>query len=397
MESWPTPTALHLRSAARGPVTQTAAAAFGVSEHTFTDWRWQIKRQIRSADDPSGALQLGAEDAQAFNDLRDVFEAGVTPYYASLAHPTDPNCPIRIQALPDLREKADQLGVADPLQEKNNSPVPEVVHVYPDRVAFCVAQLCPVYCRYCFRKRRDGEEGLHFNPRIISAGLDYIRSTPAIRDVLLTGGDPLVAQDSQILRVVAALREIPHVEIIRIGTRVPVTLPYRITPALAKGLAEHHPVWINTHFNSVEEITPEAAAACDILLSHGIPVGNQSVLLAGVNDSVNAMKRLGEALIRIRVRPYYLYHPQIVVGTEHLRVPIEKGLEIMRGLRGNTTGFAIPSYILDTPFGKLPLTPQNYIGRRGDNVEIRTNDGRIWTEPSPLGEFSPSNTDAAYQ
>jgi lysine 2,3-aminomutase len=387
-----TPTELHIKSAATPlPVAERGAAQFGVSVDTFMNWRWQMKHQIEKDSDPSGSLRILPEEAQAFEQLRPVFHAGITPYYAALIDGARPDCPIRLQAVPQLAEMHDVLGVADPLLEVNNSPVREVVHVYPDRVAFCVAQLCPVYCRYCFRKRRDEETGLHFNPRIIDAGLNYIRSNPSIRDVLLTGGDPLVAHDESILKVVAALRQIPHVEIVRIGTRVPVTLPYRITKELAEGLAAHHPLWINTHFNCVEEVTPDAAAAVDTLLRAGIPVGNQSVLLRGVNDSLEKMKALNEALVRIRVRPYYIYHPQIVAGTEHLRVPIEKGLDIMRGLRGRTSGFAIPQYILDTPYGKLPLTPQNVIGRTGDNVHLRTNDGaNVWSEPNPLDGYSPA-------
>ena len=387
--NWTSPRALHLRTATRAAVTEAGAAAFGVTEAQFTDWRWQMRHQIMDAADSCGPISLSPHERQAFDQLRPVFHAGVTPYYASLIDPNNPECPIRRQALPRLAETDDPMGLDDPLTEANNSPVPEVVHVYPDRVAFCVAQLCPVYCRYCFRKRRDAQKGLHFNPRIVDAGVDYIARHPSIRDVLLTGGDPLVAHDGQILGLVARLRALPNVEIIRIGTRVPVTLPYRITPDLAEGLAAHHPVWINTHFNCAEEVTPEAAAAADTLLSHGIPVGNQTVLLAGINDSSAAMKALCEALIRIRVRPYYLYHPQLLSGTAHLRVPIEKGLDIMRSLRGTTTGFAIPTYVLDTPHGKQPLTPQHIVGRDGNDILVATRKGGIWREPSPLGSYTP--------
>lgn len=387
--TWQQPTPLHLRTAARPAITSLGAGHFGVPETQFCDWRWQIRHQIAEDSDNVGDLSLSEDERSAFETLKPVFRAGITPYYASLMEPKNPDCPIRRQAMPRLAETADALGLDDPLAEVSHSPVPEVVHVYPDRVAFCVAQLCPVYCRYCFRKRRDQEKGLHFNPRILRAGLDYIAKHPAIRDVLLTGGDPLVAHDSQILGLVEQLRAIPHVSIIRIGTRVPVTLPYRITRDLARGLAAHHPVWINTHFNCVQEITPEAAAAVDILLSEGIPVGNQAVLLSGVNDSVESMRALCEGLIRIRVRPYYLYHPQIVAGTAHLRVPIEKGLDIMRALRGTTTGFAIPTYILDTPHGKQPLTPQSIVGRNGEDVVLVTRSGAVWREPSPLGGYAP--------
>jgi lysine 2,3-aminomutase len=391
--SWVSLKPLHERTAFRPSVTQQGAEGWGVPLSRFTDWRWQMRHQIMEQTDTCGSFELTDEERKALDSLRSVFHAGVTPYYASLVDPARQDCPIRLQAMPRLAELDDPAGLDDPLAETNHSPVPELVHVYPDRVAFCAAQLCPVYCRYCFRKRRDQQTGLHFNPRIIQSGLDYIARTPTIRDVLITGGDPLVAHDTQILSLVASLRAIPHVAIIRIGTRVPVTLPYRITPELAAGLAEHHPVWINTHFNCAEELTPEAAAAVDTLLAQGIPVGNQTVLLAGVNDSVDAMKALLEGLIRMRVRPYYLYHPQMVSGTAHLRVPIEKGLDIMRGLRGQTTGFGIPTYVLDTPYGKQPISPQHIVGRDGDDIVLATHKaaggGGVWKEPSPLNGYVP--------
>jgi lysine 2,3-aminomutase len=246
-----------------------------------------------------------------------------------------------------------------------------------------------VYCRYCFRKRRDEEVGLHFNKTIVDAGIAYIASNSRIRDVLITGGDPLIANDATLENLLSRLRAIPHVEILRIGTRVPVTLPYRVTPELAKMLAKYHPIWVNTHFNCAEEITPEATAAVDTLLREGIPVGNQAVLLKGVNDTPERLKALVEGLVRIRARPYYIYQAQIVEGTGHLRVPVEKGLDLMRSLRGNTTGFAIPQYVLDTPFGKVPLSPNHVVGRQGDEVVVETNGGKLWGEPNPLGTYEP--------
>ena len=388
------PSALHFRTAsAKTCITQKGAQMFGVTEEQFSSWHWQMKNQVQEIGDAFlQQLNLSAEERAGFNTLKDKFQVGVTPYYLALMNPTDPECPVRKQGLPHIRESIDALGVPDPLQEVTNSPVKEVVHVYKDRVAFCVAQLCPVYCRYCFRKRRDEEVGLHFNPKIVDAGIEYIASNSSIRDVLITGGDPLVANDGTLENLLSRLRAIPHIEVLRIGTRVPVTLPYRITPELAKMLASFHPLWINTHFNCAEEITPQAAQAVDILLREGIPVGNQSVLLAGINDTQEQLKALLEGLIRIRARPYYIYQGQIVEGTEHLRVPIEKGLDLMRSLRGNTTGFAIPQYVLDTPYGKVPLSPNMVLGRKGDNVVVQSHKGNIWEEPNPLGSYVPVNS-----
>ncbi len=386
------PNALHQRSASRSEnTTQRGASLFGVSEEQFTNWRWQMKNQITSADEALKVLKLSENEKEAFHALGALFQAGVTPYYLALMNLENEFDPVRLQALPRLDELRDRIGVEDPLQEVGNSPVKEVVHVYRDRVAFCVAQLCPVYCRYCFRKRRDDEVGLHFNPRIVDEGIKYISENPEIRDVLVTGGDPLIAHDGTLENLLRRLRDIPHVEIIRIGTRVPVTLPYRITEELADMLAQFHPLWINTHFNCEEELTPEAAAAIDTLLSRGIPVGNQSVLLAGVNDTPERLKKLLQGLVKMRVRPYYLYQAQTVEGTAHLRVPIEKGLDLMRSLRGNTTGFAIPQYVLDTPTGKIPLSPNHVLGRADDDVVLLDLKKKAWREINPLNDYVTPN------
>ena len=379
----------HRVASSKQSVTQRGCDLFGVSEEQFTNWRWQMKHQIQEAKDVEGKINLSEDEKSAFESLKDVFHAGITPYSMSLIDFKNELDPVRLQLLPSSKEHKDKFGVKDPLQEVNNSPVKEVVHVYKDRVAFCVAQICPVYCRYCFRKRRDGEEGLHFNPKIIDQGIAYIASNKDIRDVLLTGGDPLIAHDSSLENLIKRLREIPHVEIIRIGTRVPVALPYRVTEEFAQMLSQYHPIWINTHFNSTQELTPEAASAIHTLLRHGIPVGNQSVFLKDVNDSAEQMKALVEGLVRMRVRPYYIYHPQIVEGTEHMRIPIEKGLDIMKSLRGNTTGFAVPQYVLDTPSGKIPLSPNHVVGRDGDHVIVEQLNRRHWAEPSPLDGYKP--------
>lgn len=369
-----------------GNVTERVAKAYNILPSQAVNWRWHMKHQIANAEDcPPALLGLSSDDSAAFKALAPVFTSGITPYYAGIMNP-DPNvpCPVRLQALPSMRELYDPSGRKDPLDEVPHSPVKEVVQVYPDRVAFCVAQLCPVYCRYCFRKRRDEEDGLHFNRRIVDQGINYIASNSAIRDVLITGGDPFIASDSAIDNLLARLKEIPHVEFIRFGTRTPVTLPYRCTEKLAKIIAKYHPVWLNTHFNCVEEITPEAEQAVANLVNAGIPVGNQSVLLHGVNDSVEAMMALCRKLLQIRVRPYYLFYPHMVAGTEHLRVPVDTGVKIIKGLRGNITGMGIPTYIVDTPSGKVPLMPDHVLGTDGNDLLLEDVRGQIWRERGAL-------------
>lgn len=377
---------LHL---AKNPQSVTAKTAekFGVSVETFINWRWQMKHQIAEKNQLAGILALNPQEDEGFTALRDIFVTGITPYYAGLMAPlSQDRCPIRLQALPRSEESHDRHGVADPLNEVPHSPVKEVVHVYPDRVAFCVAQLCPVYCRYCFRKRRDDEVGLHFNRQIVDQGVAYIASNPAIRDVLITGGDPFIASDEAIEKLLIKIRAIPHVEIIRFGTRTPVTLPYRVTKRLATMMAKYHPIWLNTHFNCAEEITPEAQQAIDNLVSAGIPVGNQAVLLRGVNDSSQKMLSLCRSLLKSRVRPYYVFHPHFVEGTEHLRVDLRRGLKIMSSLRGNITGFGIPTYALDTPSGKIPMQHNYILKEDGEDLIVETIRGEIWREKSVLVE-----------
>ena len=318
----------HLNEPSVGSFTARGAAFFKVSEEQFSNWRWQMKHQVQTTKDIEGILPLFESEKLAFKELGDQFQVGITPYYIALMNEADEFDPVRLQALPRMEEAKDILGVADPLLEVTNSPVKEVVHVY----------------------------------------------------------------DGSLESLLAALRNIPHVEIIRIGTRVPVTLPYRITEELGAMLAKYHPVWINTHFNCVEELTPEAACAIDTLLRNGIPVGNQSVLLKDINDSVEKMQDLVRGLVKMRVRPYYLYQAQIVSGTEHLRVPIEQGLDIMRALRGRVTGFSIPQYVIDTPYGKIPLSPNHIRGRQGDKVMLETYSGKVWAEPNPLSGYEPKTS-----
>lgn len=355
----------------------------GISREDWESTAWQMQNRIRSLADLRRYVEPSDDEARAIEDLSRRFRFVITPYYASLMDRNDPACPIRRQVVPSTAEAGDALGLADPLDEVLHSPVKNVIRVYPDRIAFCVNNECALYCRFCLRKRMVGDTEWAMQKRELETALAWIADTPAIRDVLLTGGDPLVFSDSRLEWLLQRLREIPHVEIVRLGTRLPVTLPYRVTEALCEMLARYHPIWLNTHFNHPDEITEPAALACDRLLRAGIPVGNQSVLMRGINDSPEVMQRLCEQLVRIRVRPYYCYQAQLLEGTAHFRVPIEEGIALFRGLRGRTSGFAIPQYVLDTPHGKVPLDHPFWRGREGDHAVMETWDGSTWREPNP--------------
>jgi lysine 2,3-aminomutase len=359
------------------------SAPHGIPEARWRDWTWQMQNRIGSAAELARYIEPTEDEVKAIEALSHSFRFVITPYYASLMDPRDPECPIRRQVVPRLAELEDPAGVPDPLDEVAHSPVKNVVRVYPDRIAFCVNNECALYCRFCLRKRMVGDEEWTMKKRELGDALAWIARTPEIRDVLLTGGDPLVFSDDRLEWLLAELRAIPHVEIIRLGTRLPVTLPFRVTEGLVRMLERYHPIWVNTHFNHPRELTPEAAEACDLLLRAGIPVGNQSVLLRGVNDDLATMKTLCEGLVRMRVRPYYCYQAQLLEGTAHFRVPIERGIEIFRGMRGRTSGFAIPQYLLDTPFGKVPLGHDYLRGREGDDVLLESFDGRVWREHNP--------------
>jgi lysine 2,3-aminomutase len=364
-------------------VPREVAVPAGVAPADWRDWAWQMRHRVRSAADLARFVRPSQDEERAISALADRFRFVITPYYAALMDPDDPECPIRRQVVPRSAELDDPMGLADPLDEVAHSPVKNVVRVYPDRIAFCVNNECALYCRFCLRKRMVGDAEWSMQRRELEAALAWIRETPAIRDVLLTGGDPLVFSDARLEWLLAELRAIPHVEILRLGTRLPVTLPYRVTDALCALLERYHPVWVNTHFNHPRECTADAARACDRLARAGVPVGNQSVLLRGINDDPAVMKELCETLVAMRVRPYYCYQAQLLEGTAHFRVAIEDGIELFRGLRGRTSGFAIPQYVLDTPFGKVPLQHPYARGREGDHFAVETPDGRIWREPNP--------------
>jgi lysine 2,3-aminomutase len=353
----------------------------------WTDWRWQMRHRVHDEASLRRYVEPTSDELQAIETTKDIFRWNITPYYASLMSPHDPECPIRQQVVPRMCEmEPDIVGVEDPLEEVAHSPVKNLIHNYRDRVAFCVTAECAIYCRYCLRKRMVGDTDFFMNKAELQDGIGYLAQHPEIRDVLLTGGDPLVFNESNLEWLLSRLRAIPHIEVIRIGTRLPVTLPFRVNEALCELLRRYHPIWLNTHFNHPAELTPEAAEACGRLAEAGVPVGNQTVLLRGINDDAATLKELFEGLIAMRVRPYYLYQAQLIGGTAHFRTSIEKGMGLMKQIQGTTSGFAIPRYILDTPFGKVPLTRDYVLGRAGDHVVMESTRGRIWAEPNPIPE-----------
>lgn len=346
------------------------------TEARWGEWRQQLSNRIRTIEELREWIDITPAEVEAIERCRGRYRWSITQYYASLMDRHDENCPIRLQAVPSPGEFVEYLGAEiDPVGDMVYRKTNRVIHKYPNRVALLVTSVCPVYCRHCTRKYHttnvDGtyfeeREGASFEPDI-----QYIADHPEIRDVLLTGGDPLMYTDQKLEALLRALRDIPHVEILRIGSRFPVFMPARITPELCRMLESLHPVWLNTQFNHPKEVTPEAAAACDMLLRHGIPVQNQSVLLKGVNDDAGTMRDLVQALLRIRVRPYYLYHCDNVSGVSHFMTSLEEGREIMEQLLGFTTGFSVPQYVLTTDYGKIPASRQ---------VVHRDEDGNVWVE-----------------
>lgn len=326
----------------------------------WTDWISHLQHRITTVEDLRQWINVTPNEEEAIQTSAGKYRWSITPYYASLMDKHDENCPIRLQAVPNNNEflpfpGSDPDPVGDTVYRKTN----RVVHKYPDRIILLITDVCAVYCRHCTRKYHTTDvEGTYFETNSAAswdADFDYIASHPEIRDVLLTGGDPLTFSDEKLDLIISRLRKIPHVEIIRIGSRYPVLLPQRITPEFCSMLEQYHPIWLNTHFNHPKEITPEAAEACDRLLRHGIPVQNQTVLLKGINDDLATMQTLLKGLLKIRVRPYYLYHCDNVTGVSHFMTSVEKGREIMRGLLGYMTGFAVPQYIVTTKLGKIPL------------------------------------------
>ncbi|MGD8367055.1 MAG: KamA family radical SAM protein [Desulfobacterales bacterium] len=356
----------------------------GIPEKIWGDWRWQVQNRIRSLAQLDRMLALSEEERNALVDAGKRLPVGITPYYMSLLSEDDPSQPLRRSVVPTIFESATGPGEADdPLGEEHQSPVPGLVHRYPDRVLLLVLDFCSTYCRYCTRSRMVGRGSLIPSRARLEKAIDYIRSTPQIRDVLLSGGDPLTMADERLEWILSRLRQIPHVEIIRIGTKVPAVLPQRITPKLVRMLRRYHPLWMSLHFTHPDECTPEAARACATLADAGIPLGSQTVLLKGVNDSVPVMKSLVCNLMKMRVRPYYLYQCDPISGSAHFRTSIETGLDIIRGLRGFTSGYAVPTYVVDAPGGggKIPVCPESVIGRDGGDLLLKNYLGGCYRYP----------------
>ena len=355
----------------------------------WKDWKWQLKHTIKSLHkfELLTGIEFPENERKVIEDTVATFPLSITPYYLSLIDFDNyKNDPVFKQAFADVREKyIDKSEFKDPLSEDSDSPVPGITHRYPDRVLFHVSNICSMYCRHCTRKRKVGDTDYIPNKKQLLKGIEYIKKTPRVRDVLLSGGDPLMLNDEYLDWLLAELRAIPHVEVIRIGTRMPVVLPYRITDDLVKVLKKYHPLWINTHFNHPREITTSSKEALRKLADAGIPLGNQSVLLAEVNDCPRIMKSLIHKLVMNRVRPYYLYQCDLSEGLSHFRTPIGKGIEIMESLIGHTSGFSVPTYVIDAPGGggKIPIMPNYIISWSTNKVVLRNYEGVITTYKEP--------------
>ena len=359
---------------------------WGASEANWHDWHWQVRNRIQSVEELEEIIPLTEQEKSDINKVLEIFRMGITPYYASLMDPQDPTCPVRRQAVPTVMETMAGISdMQDPLDEVADSPVPGLTHRYPDRVLFLITDQCSMYCRHCTRRRFAGQNDSGLAWEHIEKGIEYIRNNPAVRDVLLSGGDALLMADHKLEEIIKRLREIPHVDVIRLGTRTPVVMPQRITDDLVAMLKRYHPIWLNTHFNHPKEITPESTEACLKLVDGGIPVGNQTVLLRGVNDNPQIMKELVLDLVRIRVRPYYIYQCDLSMGIEHFRTKVSKGLEIMEALRGHISGYAVPTYVVDVPGGggKTPVMPQYLISMSPTKVVLRNYEGVIATYAEP--------------
>ncbi|HNQ69133.1 MAG TPA: lysine 2,3-aminomutase [Bacteroidales bacterium] len=357
-----------------------------VTDNQWNDWKWQVKNRIETLDELKKYLNLTKEEEEGVAQSLKTLRMAITPYYLSLIDTEDKNCPVRKQAIPTGAETHKSAAdLLDPLHEDEDSPVAGLTHRYPDRVLFLITDMCSMYCRHCTRRRFAGQTDRESPSDRIQKAIDYIAKTPEVRDVLLSGGDALMVSDKMLESIIQRLRAIPHVEIIRIGTRTPVVCPQRITDDLVNMLKNYHPIWLNTHFNHSKEVTPESTEACAKIANAGIPLGNQSVLLRGVNDCVYTMKKLVHDLVKIRVRPYYIYQCDLSMGLEHFRTPVSKGIEIIENLRGHTSGYAVPTFVVDAPGGggKTPVMPTYIISQSPGKVVLRNFEGVITTYTEP--------------
>jgi lysine 2,3-aminomutase len=357
-----------------------------VTEAQWNDWKWQAAHVVKSLEEVRQVVPLTEDEERGVVDCAKYFKFGIPPYYASLMDPGDPNCPVRLQAVPRVQEThfsgADQ---HDPLYEDVDSPAPHLTHRYPDRVLLLITDYCAMYCRFCTRRRFTAHSHGAMTAKDLEPAFEYLEKAKEVRDVLLSGGDPLMVNDEYLEHILKRLREIDHIEIVRIGSRAPCTLPMRITPELVSILKRYHPLWLNTHFNHPKEITPEASKALAMMADAGIPLGNQTVLLRGINDCPTIMKNLVQKLVVNRVRPYYFYQCDLSEGIEHFRTRVSTGIEIAEALRGHTSGFAVPLFILDAPGGggKVPLGPNYLISQSDKKVVIRNYEGGIFSYPEP--------------
>lgn len=362
-----------------------------VTDEQWNDWKWQVKNRIETLDELKKYIKLTPAEEEGVAKSLQTLRMAITPYYLSLIDPDNPYCPVRRQAIPTAAElHQSEADLLDPLHEDEDSPVPGLTHRYPDRVLFLITDMCSMYCRHCTRRRFAGQHDCQSPSERIQKAIDYIAATPTVRDVLLSGGDALMVNDNMLESIIQRLRAIPHVEIIRLGTRTPVVCPQRITDELVNMLKKYHPIWINTHFNHPQEVTPESIAACEKMANAGIPLGNQTVLLRGVNDCTHVMMKLVHELVKMRVRPYYIYQCDLSMGLEHFRTPVSKGIEIIENLRGHTSGYAVPTFVVDAPGGggKTPVMPNYVISQSPHRVVLRNFEGVIttYTEPTDYKE-----------
>jgi lysine 2,3-aminomutase len=351
----------------------------------WNDWHWQLRNRITTLEQLEKLIELSPQERAGCLFAAHKLALAITPHFFNLIDPQDPHCPIRRQVIPHIDESVVAPGESDdPVGEEGTMPVPGIVHRYPDRVLFLVTDRCASYCRYCTRSRLvSNAQAYDFHPEL-EQGLQYIAAHPEVRDVLISGGDPLLLSDGKLDALLGRLRAIPHVEFIRMGSRIPVFLPQRITPELADIFRKHGPVWMSIHTNHPKEITRELAEACERLSLAGVPLGNQSVLLNGINDTPEVMKSLVHRLLMMRVRPYYLYACDLIEGSTHFRAPIQKGIDIVRALRGHTTGYAVPQLIIDSPGGggKVPINPEYVQAIHDGIVELRNFEDRSYIYPS---------------
>jgi lysine 2,3-aminomutase len=351
----------------------------------WNNWRWQNRNRVRTMVDLQRMITLSSDETEAIARHTGALPVGITPYYASLLDPLDANQAMRKTVVPVLGEYKISRGEnEDPLGEDGHSPVPGLVHRYPDRVLLLVTNFCSVYCRYCTRARMVGSAGERSVKKAdIELALNYIEQTPVIRDVLISGGDPLSLDDDRLDYILGRLRKIKHVEFVRIGSKQPVVQPMRITSSLRKILKRHKPVWMSLHFTHPDELTPEVAEACGRLADTGIPLGSQTVLLKGVNDDLDTMRKLMHGLLKIRVKPYYLYQADPISGSSHFRTPVSTGVELIRGLRGHTSGYAVPTFVVDAPNGggKIPLSPDYIVGHENGDLLLKSYDGVTYRYP----------------